>query len=393
MLLVQRLRQAERVLRRETEAAVGFALQAGEIEEQRRQLRRGLGFLGDRAALAVAFGADRLGLLRIPEPLGLPLGVLGLLPCGIEPAAGIFSGLGAETRVHLPVVARLEGADLFLALDEDRERRRLHAADRGEVEAAFLGIEGGHCARAVDAYQPVGFRTRLGGVGEREHVAVGAQLLESFADRRLRHRLQPEALDRLFRLRVLHDVAKDELAFAARVARIDQRVDVLALDQAQQHIEARFAALDRAQLEVRRDHRQVIERPFAFLDVVRLGQGELEQMTDRRRDDAIVAFEPVALLREAAERLCDIGSNRRFFGDDELLAHGFERCLPWKGADDKRNGRRMTTDRITLRALEAASVRQAILRGREQFLGDQAARGRLQIPQHHQYDKLQLVER
>ena len=47
-------------------------------------------------------------------------------------------------------------------------------------------------------------------------VLVAAQLREAVADRRGRHRLQPQALDRLVRLRVLHDVAEDQLALAAR---------------------------------------------------------------------------------------------------------------------------------------------------------------------------------
>ncbi len=51
---------------------------------------------------------------------------------------------------------RDERADLLLALDEDRERRRLHATDRRQLEAARLRVEGGHRPRAVDADQPVG---------------------------------------------------------------------------------------------------------------------------------------------------------------------------------------------------------------------------------------------
>ena len=45
VLFVERLRQRQRGLGRETEAAVGFALQAGQIEEQRRQAGFRLGFL------------------------------------------------------------------------------------------------------------------------------------------------------------------------------------------------------------------------------------------------------------------------------------------------------------------------------------------------------------
>ena len=52
---------------------------------------------------------------------------------------------------------------------------------------------------------------------------VAAQLREAVADRRRRHRLQPEPLDRLGRLRVLDDVAEDQLALAPGVAGVDER--------------------------------------------------------------------------------------------------------------------------------------------------------------------------
>ena len=66
--LVERLRERQRHARGEAEAAVGLALQAGQVVEQRRELRRRLGLLGGDAGLAVAGGDDRLGAL--PRPRG-----------------------------------------------------------------------------------------------------------------------------------------------------------------------------------------------------------------------------------------------------------------------------------------------------------------------------------
>jgi hypothetical protein len=43
-------------------AAVGFALEGGEIVEQRRGLRGRLLFFLDRAGLAFALGLERIGL-------------------------------------------------------------------------------------------------------------------------------------------------------------------------------------------------------------------------------------------------------------------------------------------------------------------------------------------
>src|SRR5690606_36828138 len=144
--------------------AVGLALQRGQVVEQRRHLRGGLALFADVAVLAHALPADLVGLGLFPDARRLGVLIVALLEFLVEPAALVGAGDGAEFGLDFPVVARDEGADLFLALDQNRQRRRLHAADRRLVEAAFLGVEGGHGARAVDADQPVGFRARTRGV-------------------------------------------------------------------------------------------------------------------------------------------------------------------------------------------------------------------------------------
>jgi hypothetical protein len=52
---------------------------------------------------------------------------------------------------------------------------------------------------------------------------------------------------------------KDQFALAACVAGIDQAVDVLALDQPGEQLQAISAAVDGAQVEVRGDDRKVGE--------------------------------------------------------------------------------------------------------------------------------------
>ena len=138
-------------------------------------------------------------------------------------------------------------------------------------------------------------RAAHGGVGQRLHLRVGAQPLEALADRRRRHRLQPQRADRLRRLRVLDDVAEDELALAAGVAGVDQVADVLALDQLQQRLQPVLVLLDRLQRKLRRDRRQVRERPLAALDLLVLGHPDLEQVADRRREHVAVALEIVVV--------------------------------------------------------------------------------------------------
>ncbi|MCY1360620.1 hypothetical protein D9M69_472540 [compost metagenome] len=207
--------------------------------------------------------------------------------------------------------------DLLFALDHDRQRRRLHAAHGGEEKAAALAVEGGHGARAVDADQPVGLGAAARGVGQRQHVLVLAQAAEAVADGLRRHRLQPQAADRLFGLGLLRDQAEDQFPLAPRVAGVDQPGHVLALDQAVQHLQARLGLGDRAQVKMRRDHRQVGKAPFAALDLVFVGGGNLDQVADCRRQHIAVALEILVVLGKPPEGTGDIRRDRRFFRDDE----------------------------------------------------------------------------
>ena len=305
------------------EAAVGLALQRREVVEQRGALCRRLRLLGHRAGLAGALRGDRVRLRLVPQALGAGVGVvLGLRPLLVEPASGVLAGAGAERAEDFPIAARAEGADLLFPLDHDGERRRLHAADRRQLKPAGLRVERRHRARAVDPDEPIGLGAADGGVGERAHLRVGAQLVEPLANRGGRHGLQPEAPDRLRRFRELHDVAEDELAFAAGVAGVDQIADVLALDEAQQRFQPVFVLLDRLQREFRRDRRQVPEGPFAALDLLFLGHADLEQMPDRRRQHVVGAFEVVVVAREAAQRARDVGGDGGLLGDDQCFRHG-----------------------------------------------------------------------
>jgi hypothetical protein len=72
----------------------------------------------------------------------------------------------------------------------------------------------------------------------------------------------------VFRLRVLENVAENQLALAPGVAGVHEAIDVVALDQPQQHPQPRLALGDRLKVEMRGDVRQLVEGPFAALDVL-----------------------------------------------------------------------------------------------------------------------------
>ena len=244
-----------------------------------------------------------------PDAVGALLGVVRvLLPLGIEPLARVLAGLGQEAGVDFPVVAADELADLLLALDHHGQRRRLHPAHRGEEEAAVARVEGGHRARAVDADQPVGLGARTRGVGQALHLLVGAQLVEAVADRLRRHRLQPQPAHRLAAAALLAAAASSRRAYCSIRRKISSPSrpasqaltssrHVLALGLLDHRVQARLGLVDRLQVEVGRDHRQVGEAPLAALDVEFLGRLDLHQVADGAGHD-------VRVVLEVARRAC-----------------------------------------------------------------------------------------
>ena len=167
VLFVQGLREPQRGLGGKAEAAIGLALQGGQVEQLRRELGRRLAFFFDSTMLAQAFLADGLGAGFVPEAFCTGMFVLALLEFLVEPAAPVSTGHSTEFGLDFPVVTRLEAANLVLAFDENGQGRRLHTAHRCLVKAAFLGIKGCHGACAIDADEPVRFGAAACGVCQR----------------------------------------------------------------------------------------------------------------------------------------------------------------------------------------------------------------------------------
>ena len=323
VLFVERLGEAERVLRRETKPSIRFALQGGQVIQCAGERAGRLAFLGDDAGLADAFVADGFGPGDFPKALGLQLGVrvflILVLILGkrfVEPASGIFAALGLERPDDFPVSPRDELLNLLLALDENRERRRLDAAHGRELEAAELRVEGGHRPRAVDADQPVGLGTADGGISKRTDIRIGAQVRKAIADGGRRHGLQPETGDGLLGLGVLDDVAENEFTLAPGVAGIHERIDIFALDEFGEDFEPALGLLDGPQVEVRRDHGQGGEGPLTLLHLELFRDTQLQQMTHGRGENELVALEILVVFLEAPERLGDVAGDGRLFSND-----------------------------------------------------------------------------
>jgi hypothetical protein len=240
------LRGLQRPSGRKPEAPVRVALERGQVVQQ----RRALGLL--------------LALDRLDDPVGvgnLRRDLVGALatavahdPClvALEPEALIAR---IELRVDEPVRLRDERLDLALALDDQRQRRRLHATERDD--AADPGAAANRRrARRVHAHEPVRLGAGAGSRLELPQLLAGAKLLEALADRLLRHRVDPQALDGFVGPGGLVDVREDQLALAAGVTRVHDPVDVVPLEELMDRLQLLLGLLvARVQPELLRDDR------------------------------------------------------------------------------------------------------------------------------------------
>jgi len=319
--LVTSLRGTERPARAPAEAAVALALQAREIEQRRRALARGLARFARERRTRARGRHDRVGARAIEDAVVFLLAVVALAERRVEPLRGVGVIRRREGRRHAPERARYVREHLELLVDEQREGRRLHAArrPRARLLAALQAL--GERARRVHADQPVRVRAALGGLCEALELLAGHQLREAAANRILRHRLQPEPLDRLARLEVARDLAEDQLALAAGVAGVDEAVHVVALRELLDHADAVRLPLLLLELERLGQDREHVERPALVLvvDLFRLEQ--LEQVPDREGHDEAIALPVALVLGESAQRRRDVARDARLLRDHESLGH------------------------------------------------------------------------
>ena len=112
------------------------------------------------------------------------------------------------------------------------------------------------------------------------------------------------------------DIAKDQFALAARVACVDHAGDVFAFEQFGQQFQSCLGFLDRQQIKMRRDYRQVGKRPLAALDFEFFRHGDLHQMPYGGRQNILIALKIVIVALEAAQYARDIAGHRRLLSDN-----------------------------------------------------------------------------
>ena len=213
----------------------------------------------------MAFRDYRLGCGTVPDALGFRILIVAFFEALAEPTATIRAGGDTEITINFKIRTRLEGADFFLTLGQDRESRRLHAADGCELKSPALGVESCHCTCGIDAYKPITFAATYCSIRERNHLFSSTQMCKSLADRFGRHALQPQAAGRLFRIRELNDVMKNQLPLAAGVASIDDICNIRTLEQALDEAETRGCFFNRLEIEMVRNDREIRKTPLAPL--------------------------------------------------------------------------------------------------------------------------------
>jgi len=256
----------------------------------------------------VAFG-DRLGERRGGEPRDRTAPP----PSREPPAIG-----GAQLAAQLPVRARHEAADRLFAPHQHRQRGGLDPADR--VQRRVAGGAPACCdgPGGVHADQPVGLGARPRGIGERVELGARPQRGEPLADRVVGQRRDPQPADRRAAACVLIDVAEDQLALAAGVARVDHRAEPPIGQEPRDRAQLRHRVGRRPQPELRGQHRQRIEPPGSPPRVVRRRLIELDQVADAPRDHVAIAGEPVLAGRPHAEHAREISRHGRLLCDDQL---------------------------------------------------------------------------
>ena len=343
--LVQRLGGAERRRRRQAKTPVGRPLQRGEIEQQRRRLAHA--FLPQpldhgavrpaRRALAPADDLLRQGARSEARTNCFAVRQRDT-PGGGHLLGGLAGRpLGREQAAHLPVVTWPELPDLQLPPHEDRQRRRLHAADRIERRVALSTLPAARRVRrarsrrggprahrdgagGVHADEPVGLRAAARGAGERVELDAGSQPREARPDRLVGEGGDPEALDRKAAARQLIDVAKDELTLTASVAGVHHLGEAPIAQQLRHGTQLIARARDGPQLEGGGQHGKGVEPPRLPGRIVGGRLLELDEVADAPGDDPPRAVDGVLASAAHADDARQIARDGWFLGDDEL--HG-----------------------------------------------------------------------
>ena len=264
--LVERLSELQGFVRREAQQAVGVTLQAGQVIELWGLLRLPRGLCAD----------DPGGLSLYPGRHGFRLRAIlqavVRLPLLREPHTLIVPEVCRQHREGL----WLEGLDLLTAFNQKGQGRGLDAS-HGEQHAVAQG-EG---PAGVHAHKPVRLAAAPGRSVQPVVFLSRLDRPEALPDGLVGHRVDPQAVHRLFAPGHGIDVAEDQFSLPPRVGRADDLFRLRRVDQGFDHLVLVPGGGDHLQRDVLRQHGQGVEGPLLVcrIHLIRLLEGD--QMAHR----------------------------------------------------------------------------------------------------------------
>jgi len=295
LLFIERLCVVQGLFGRVAEHPVCLPLQGGQVVQFGRLLRLFLphhGYTG--CFFTIASVPDGLGILNSRNFFRNRLGSL-------------------QRQTHMMVFLLAEQNDLAVPVGQHRQGGRLHPP---HIQGAV--VEDREQAACVDANEPVRLLAAERRLIQRIIVPAGAQIGKALPDRRILHRRNPEAGERLGTSSSLIDQPENQLTFASCVAGVDQFRHIGALHQGAENVELGGLFLGHHIAEGSGQDGKVLIPPLLVAVIVGGRIRQSHQMPDAPGN------EPAAALKIAVGPGCDTQGRRdtlcytRFFTDHQF---------------------------------------------------------------------------
>ena len=191
-------------------------------------------------------------------------------------------------------------------------------------------VEDREQAARIDADEPVRLLAAKRRLIQRVIVLAGAQVGKALPDRRVLHRRNPEARERLGTSGGLIDQPEDQLALASRVAGVDQFRHIGALHQGTENVELVSLFLGHHIVEGGGQDGKVLIPPLLIAVIVGGRVRQSHQMTNAPGNEPAAAFKIAIGPGCDTQGRCDTLCYTRFFADHQF-AQFCSSCSPCSG--------------------------------------------------------------
>lgn len=204
--------------------------------------------------------------------------------------------------------------DLLLTLHDERQRRRLHPANRQHL-SALLPIHQRVKPSAVHAQQPVAHSAAQSCQIETLILCLVLEIGKSFLDGLVGHGGNPKAFHGTFHLGQLHHPSLYQLTLLASITTVDDLIG-LGIELGNGFKLLFYAPVgDELDAKALRNHWQGSQRPEAPVDQIVVGLLQLTQVTKRPGHLIAVAFHISIALSGGSKYARNVTSDARFLCD------------------------------------------------------------------------------